>query len=149
MTRRPQRSTRTDTLFPYTTLFRSQPLIAQVGSHNLAVGIDQVVLWYAAYAILHGNRVAPPFEVRYVYPRQTVLFDGLQPSLAAAFAIERYTEHFQPFIFVSFVGLYQVGVFRPAGGAPAGPEVDQHSSEERRVGKECVSTYSSRWSPKH
>src|SRR3546814_272448 len=103
-----------------------QPLIAQVGSHNLAVGIDQVVLWYAAYAILHGNRVAPPFEVRYVYPRQTVLFDGLQPSLAAAFAIERYTEHFQPFIFVSFVGLYQVGVFRPAGGAPAGPEVDQH-----------------------
>src|SRR3546814_14844248 len=87
-----------------------QPLIAQVGSHNLAVGIDQVVLWYAAYAILHGNRVAPPFEVRYVYPRTTVLFDGLQPSLAAAFAIR---------------------------------------SEERRVGKACVSTGRSRWSPYH
>src|SRR3546814_1681777 len=97
MTRRPQRSTRTDTLFPYTTLFRSQPLIAQVGSHNLAVGIDQVVLWYAAYAILHGNRVAPPFEVRYVYPRQTVLFDGLQPSRS-----EEHTSELQSLMRISY-----------------------------------------------
>src|SRR3546814_12184086 len=31
MTRRPPRSTRTDTLFPYTTLFRSQRVLADVG----------------------------------------------------------------------------------------------------------------------
>src|SRR3546814_19216161 len=39
MIRRPPRSTRTDTLFPYTTLFRSQALRA----HQLAVAIDQHV----------------------------------------------------------------------------------------------------------
>src|SRR3546814_19169171 len=32
MLRRPPRSTRTDTLFPYTTLFRSVVAIAQIGS---------------------------------------------------------------------------------------------------------------------
>src|SRR3546814_3970476 len=31
MIRRPPRSTRTDTLFPYTTLFRSHPLVKAVG----------------------------------------------------------------------------------------------------------------------
>src|SRR3546814_1904473 len=38
MIRRPPRSTRTDTLFPYTTLFRSMPGIAQIFFH-----IDGVV----------------------------------------------------------------------------------------------------------
>src|SRR3546814_4061939 len=33
MIRRPPRSTRTDTLFPYTTLFRSLHLVPQVGQH--------------------------------------------------------------------------------------------------------------------
>src|SRR3546814_7347090 len=36
MIRRPPRSTRTDTLFPYTTLFRSQAMNAPVASHLLA-----------------------------------------------------------------------------------------------------------------
>src|SRR3546814_15930156 len=35
MTRRPPRSTRTDTLFPYTTLFRSHP-IGRVNDHLVA-----------------------------------------------------------------------------------------------------------------
>src|SRR3546814_20943059 len=40
MIRRPPRSTRTDTLFPYTTLFRSQRRIGPEGvAHALAVGI--------------------------------------------------------------------------------------------------------------
>src|SRR3546814_18135166 len=44
MIRRPPRSTRTDTLFPYTTLFRSSssavrfPLINQWAVHNAAIG---------------------------------------------------------------------------------------------------------------
>src|SRR3546814_9164625 len=33
MTRRPPRSTRTDTLFPYTTLFRSERLLDLAGQH--------------------------------------------------------------------------------------------------------------------
>src|SRR3546814_7214895 len=36
MRRRPPRSTRTDTLFPYTTLFRSLPNIRQVGGTEWA-----------------------------------------------------------------------------------------------------------------
>src|SRR3546814_4917082 len=35
MIRRPPRSTRTDTLFPYTTLFRSHQLIREIEAHQL------------------------------------------------------------------------------------------------------------------
>src|SRR3546814_7156811 len=41
MIRRPPRSTRTDTLFPYTTLFRSAALLAKVdrvGDHRIEIG---------------------------------------------------------------------------------------------------------------
>src|SRR3546814_12977619 len=41
MIRRPPRSTRTDTLFPYTTLFRSCQLIESIGN-ALRVGISRV-----------------------------------------------------------------------------------------------------------
>src|SRR3546814_20049698 len=34
MIRRPPRSTRTDTLFPYTTLFRSEPDVADLGGEH-------------------------------------------------------------------------------------------------------------------
>src|SRR3546814_2544967 len=40
MIRRPPRSTRTDTLFPYTTLFRSGPLVDQCGR---IVGINSAI----------------------------------------------------------------------------------------------------------
>src|SRR3546814_4883583 len=39
MLRRPPRSTRTDTLFPYTTLFRSTPVGGR-GSHDRGIGLD-------------------------------------------------------------------------------------------------------------
>src|SRR3546814_19603682 len=37
-------------------------------------------------------------------------------------------------------------MIRPQRGAP---QVDRNRAEERRVGKECVSTCRSRWSPYH
>src|SRR3546814_9307061 len=41
MIRRPPRSTRTDTLFPYTTLFRSQQLLGRLAVHfNFDQGIE-------------------------------------------------------------------------------------------------------------
>src|SRR3546814_18360202 len=44
MTRRPPRSTRTDTLFPYTTLFRSNPVISKQGlSINPGQTVKQAV----------------------------------------------------------------------------------------------------------
>src|SRR3546814_12699639 len=97
MLRRPPRSTRTDTLFPYTTLFRSDLEIADRGAeagipvHKALVAIEQ------------------PFLVK----------------------IDEYLEH----------GLREALVHREAFVGPR--------SEERRVGKECVSTCRSRWSPYH
>src|SRR3546814_7130244 len=44
-----------------------------------------------------------------------------------------------------FAQLHQVGADLVQGGVPA----DALRSEERRVGKECVSTCRSRWSPYH
>src|SRR3546814_13302110 len=41
MIRRPPRSTRTDTLFPYTTLFRSHPPARRRGAQGRAVGGDR------------------------------------------------------------------------------------------------------------
>src|SRR3546814_7730754 len=51
MIRRPPRSTRTDTLFPYTTLFRSFLAGGAVGAAVFAAGVHQ--------DLLHGGRRVP------------------------------------------------------------------------------------------
>src|SRR3546814_14463763 len=103
MIRRPPRSTRTDTLFPYTTLFRS-------------------TIW----RVTPTTPVAVPAAVA-------------APQDAAPDADE----------------MPDVGATSGAGTAPgAEPEAEPDASsdgtpirsEERRVGKECVSTCRSRWS---
>src|SRR3546814_5570561 len=53
MTRRPPRSTRTDTLFPYTTLFRSQPLRPHDEPHHVAMGAAAEAMEEALFL---GNR---------------------------------------------------------------------------------------------
>src|SRR3546814_15136295 len=98
MIRRPPRSTRTDTLFPYTTLFRS-----------------------VEYA-----KVPPDSGVRSnIWVREG---DDLIHA--------RTVETGGPAIVLRGVTIYERsgGVLR---------------SEERRVGKACVSTCRSRWSPYH
>src|SRR3546814_16446743 len=95
MIRRPPRSTRTDTLFPYTTLFRSQ----------------------------HGMFRHDPSVFRLPF---------LLKFLQLRFADHRV----------------DAGTEMPRHAAyPSHPLTDR--SEERRVGKECVSTCRSRWSPYH
>src|SRR3546814_14959912 len=42
-----------------------------------------------------------------------------------------------------------VRIYRPRASGPLPTIVYYHRSEERRVGKECVSTCRSRWSPLH
>src|SRR3546814_3343332 len=68
MIRRPPRSTRTDTLFPYTTLFRSVGNVEDLGLEGTKVKVDKahVVIdeWCATgepgvYAI--GDLVGPPW----------------------------------------------------------------------------------------
>src|SRR3546814_1002438 len=53
MIRRPPRSTRTDTLFPYTTLFRS---LASLNASSCAIA----PLFAAAASLRMGSRAAPP-----------------------------------------------------------------------------------------
>src|SRR3546814_12331874 len=97
---RPPRSTRTDTLFPYTTLFRSDRRGEFVAGNLL--GVAQGVAGALADQAGRAQR------------RQVI---GAQ-SLGLAGGLE--------------------------GIAEAG---EDDRSEESRVGKECVSTCRSRWSP--
>src|SRR3546814_11264364 len=92
MIRRPPRSTRTDTLFPYTTLFRS--------TNRVFAGL------IARPEICLG----PGKEARTVFEFKRVPIGA------------------------------RIGSARMVGDG---------RSEERRVGKECVSTCRSRWSPSH
>src|SRR3546814_19432596 len=106
MIRLPPRSTRTDTLFPYTTLFRSSawppgqrvPSPVADAQFRLPVGLDGFP-WLTDHRV-HGRVVVP--------------------------------------------GAFQItclaGAWRELHG-------DVGRSEERRVGKECVSTWRSRGSP--
>src|SRR3546814_17036978 len=112
MIRRPPRSTRTDTLFPYTTLFRSTlaatwfhpPASRQIGQPVPEIGTEAARLTGAVLEARSDGRKAPP-----------------------------------------------LGGFAPAGSRPAAAP-DRVAilppgirSEERRVGKECVSKSKSRW----
>src|SRR3546814_11496765 len=54
MIRRPPRSTRTDTLFPYTTLFRSVSLGVQIGPLVGALGVSGIAIAFAVTAILEN-----------------------------------------------------------------------------------------------
>src|SRR3546814_15488633 len=117
---RPPRSTRTDTLFPYTTLFRSDlnhhanclpvpsaPL--NLLSDPLRFGIAQVALVCSNPDGAHDSSDAQPSACG-----TPPLLHLVSPAETAAFLVRAFG-----------------------------------SSEERRVGKECVSTCRSRWSPYH
>src|SRR3546814_16956764 len=100
MRRLPPRSTRTDTLFPYTTRFRSY---------------RELVALFHDEPLIHGHLYSSVHPVRYEPGRIEI---------------------------------------RPQEGAPQNLASQvmallQRRSEERRVGKECVSTGRSRWSPYH
>src|SRR3546814_21161844 len=101
MIRPPPRSTRTDTLFPYTTLFRSGGSLEPPGSF-----LDKEA----------GSSVACSFPKTNPLPREG---EGV-------WRCNRKRTSRSPLF-------YQAS----------------NRSEERRVGKECVSTCRSRWSPYH
>src|SRR3546814_14000748 len=106
MIRRPPRSTRTDTLFPYTTLFRSKH-----------AGVDVEI---------------PERFVRNVGVAQRALVLGNMRGHRLAIELARGHEpQFES---------------RVPGNQP---DQLRSRSEERRGGKECVSTCRSRWSPYH
>src|SRR3546814_14686449 len=117
MIRRPPRSTRTDTLFPYTTLFRSAA-VARWAQPQWAVRRAQ------CRARPDGRRWAGVDCCRFAVPAAFSAADahGDAPGVHAV-----------------------AGAHRPAR-VSARTAIGLRS-EERRVGTECVSTCRSRWSP--
>src|SRR3546814_14252498 len=102
MVRRPPISTRTDTLFPYTTLFRSN----DQGAANPAP-LPANTVHFSDVALLATTQSinAIPLTPSPMVGKSRAWLEGVTPSILR--------------------------------------------SEERRVGKECVSTCRSRWSPYH
>src|SRR3546814_20504943 len=110
MIRRPPRSTRTDTLFPYTTLFRSE-----------------------ATAVQASGRISPA---------DSGLWNDAQVEAWAP--ITHFIREAG-----SLAGMQLAHAGRKASPAAPWDGGGALRSEERRVGKECVSTCRSRWSPYH
>src|SRR3546814_10565264 len=85
MIRRPPRSTRTDTLFPYTTLFRSNSRFNQLGARVIGVtagNIDRVAEFSRsecrdkfAVAADPGAKVAAKYDTLMEGPNKTPLSD--------------------------------------------------------------------------
>src|SRR3546814_13076489 len=129
--RRPPRSTLTDTLFPYTTLFRSELDALARGHVRHEADVVRVVDVVAAPERLRprGSRFQQVAQRRH---RAVVQVGRAQPD-----AVERHVGVAE--------GLAEMGE------APrvAGVQRRLVRSEERRVGKEWVSTCRSRWSPYH
>src|SRR3546814_11494136 len=156
MIRRPPRSTLTYTLFPYKTLFRSF-LHAYANADNER----QVADWVAAEApmldISISSDVSP--RIREYERTNTVVANAYVRS-----AVKNYIDHllsklqesdFQAELQImqSNGGLAPAAICRdyPVRLLESGPAagVLLCRSEERRVGKECVSTFRSRWAPCH
>src|SRR3546814_13786098 len=132
MIRRPPRSTLTDTLCPYTTLFRSTPPTPRIGitrrpSDSWALGSivhSAIVRSVGGVAPTCGWRgvggVAPTYG--------DAMSDGIVPTLPELVALRAAAQGRRP------------------------PRRGRHGvsrSEERRVGKECGSTCRSRGSTYH
>src|SRR3546814_13528985 len=126
---RPPRSTRTGTLCPFATLFRSAMDRAGVGDRAMVADI--------------GAGLAAHMQHR------EILDVGRGPDddlviLCAHGNVDPYRGTFlDPHLAVDLRGLVQIG------GIVLHHVRAVHRSEERRVGKECVSTCRSRWSPYH
>src|SRR3546814_16424093 len=115
MIRRPPRSTRTDTLFPYTTLFRSRRPLVGTGHRRPArnAPVHRLAGVFVAHCREHVARIRAALRVT----------DDVELQLAPTLV---------------FAGTTVARAQRRIG-----------RSAERRVGKECVRTCRSRWSPNH
>src|SRR3546814_14611583 len=120
MIRRTPRSTRTDTLFPYTTLFLSS---SATNSRTTR----------AEWRRLADN--VPPRKRGSRIGKRTGC-DSWTPAFAGALVRSRSREQFQPL---------EIAAQRGFVGEAQRDQADGRS-EERRVGKECVSTCRSRGS---
>src|SRR3546814_14350230 len=123
MIRRPPRSTRTDTLVPYTTLFRSQ--------HRSA---PAKIFFHLHGFILTLDRIRKADVDELVEQRA---------QRNRAHVKRREKQEIKK-------GIARGRLRRwPGNGDSKFNICERRRSEERRVGKECVSTCRSRWAPYH
>src|SRR3546814_7258046 len=105
MIRRPPRSTRTDTLFPYTTLFRSQIRHAQIALKR-AKQTDRIEIYEPEAAMLSDNRF------------------GLETALRSAIEEDRLRLAFQPLIELAsgrVAGFEALARWDDSDGSPVSP----------------------------
>src|SRR3546814_20797078 len=126
MIRRPPRSTRTDTLFPYTTLFRSPDGPRRFASVDIAFRAPAILLGKGPIATGWAGR-GPQSALRVFGPE-------------AEIGVLRIFRDAALNIFYGVEGRLAVDLRAWIARA---------RTEERRVGKECVSTFRYRWSPDH
>src|SRR3546814_14054222 len=134
MIRGPPRSTRTDTLFPYTTLFRFQEFALSGDRHQLGQAMTNV-LKNAVEAVEAREKTAEPD-----YRGWITVCMALDDTMLTI-AIED-----------NGIGLPQdrERIIEPyVTTREHGTGLGLARSEERRVGNECVSTCRFRWSPSH
>src|SRR3546814_16079750 len=118
MIRRPPRSTRTDTLFPYTTLFRSEE-----------DAVVEALPEQAARVLVGLCGMRPKSRIKIGISEQKT------PDMVAVARLAGQAEELTALENDAVIALMLF-----MGEAAAG------RSEERRVGKECVSTCRSGWS---
>src|SRR3546814_13650472 len=129
MIRRPPRSTRTDTLFPYTTLFRS----CDVFDPFLLLQIEGHISQGQRFGTLEkpGGRLKCFLDINVCF------------WYVGAFFKSRGQR------FISFIECIVMSRYMIAEIGVTEKRLDIVRWEERRVGKECVSTCRSRWWPYH
>src|SRR3546814_19637961 len=132
MIRRPPRSTRTDTLFPYTTLFRSQAVgapLAPRGDDDFGIAASAETM---AAILEFGAQLAEIVDLTIIGERDELVI--ARHRLRAALDIDdRETEMRKA----------------DAGRRPFARPVGAARSDERRVGKECVRQGRTRGWPVH
>src|SRR3546814_20101821 len=131
MIRRPPRSTRTDTLFPYTTLFRSpgsvlslspsSPAFFSLGTPRQATLTLIPPPWQPSNKVRSSKPIGRPTEQSYGPRWSTARLSIFHPQLSPA---------------------TDPNAFHSVNARLA-------RSEERRVGKECVRRCRYRWTPEH
>src|SRR3546814_19883337 len=133
MIRRPPRSTRTDTLFPYTTLFRS--LVDSLSG-------KQIIAYDYPVRDLSQSRYAAHWIADKIYEQLLGVPGYFNTKIAYVVAKG-----------LGFQRTYQLVIADSDGENPQYPINSRETimspawrSEARRVGKECVSTCRSRWS---
>src|SRR3546814_15524359 len=125
MIRRPPRSTRTDTLCPYTTLFRSY---GSIGTPDDAHSRWQSGEKFGALTFIIAE------SQQNCHPRAEIRETSGLTAIPLRFTLIRKSQ----------LGMTTCRI--KSGGLRV---LRRGRSEERRVGKECVSTCRSRWSPYH